>query len=103
MQKVKALFTDKVLEVIKSIEKGRVKTYAQVALEAGNPKASRAVGSICRKNTDTRVPCHRVVRSDGSVGEYNGIRNGQVGSMGKVELLKSEGISFDQNNKVIRT
>ncbi len=46
-------------------------TYAEVATKAGRPGASRAVGSVLAKNIDTkRVPCHRVIRSDGGMGGY---------------------------------
>jgi len=46
-------------------------TYAAVAAQAGNPKAARAVGTVMRGNYDPTVPCHRVIRSDGQIGEYN--------------------------------
>lgn len=47
-------------------------TYAQVARMAGRPKAYRAVGNILHKNHNQSIPCHRVVRSDGMAGGYNG-------------------------------
>lgn len=49
-------------------------TYKEVAIRAGNPKASRAVGMILSRNTDLAIPCHRVIRSDGRLGGYNGLR-----------------------------
>jgi methylated-DNA-protein-cysteine methyltransferase-like protein len=61
-------FEQKVIEVVKGIPKGSVLTYGEVATCAGNAKASRAVGSIMAKNNDKALPCHRVVRADGSVG-----------------------------------
>lgn len=64
-------FTEKVLAVVKKIPKGKMVTYAFVANKAGSPGASRAVGSILKKNFDPDIPCHRVIRSDGSLGEYN--------------------------------
>lgn len=67
------------------IPRGQVMTYKQVARLAGRPLAFRAVGNILNKNYDTGVPCHRVIRSDGTLGGYNrGIRN-------KQKLLKKEG------------
>lgn len=45
--------------------------YKQVAEKAGNPKACRAVGNVLNKNYDPKIPCHRVIRSDGSTGGYN--------------------------------
>lgn len=60
-------------------------TYREVAIKAGSPRAFRAVGSIMRKNDDPTVPCHRVIRSDGSYGEYN-----RGGTQQKAKLLKQE-------------
>jgi methylated-DNA-protein-cysteine methyltransferase-like protein len=89
-------FEQKVIEVVKGIPKGSVLTYGEVATCAGNAKASRAVGSIMAKNNDKALPCHRVVRADGSVGEYNGLRGES-----KSTLLKEEGVKFKENGKVI--
>jgi len=46
-------------------------SYAVVAKRAGSPKAFRAVGSLLKKNFDPAIPCHRVIKSDGSLGGYN--------------------------------
>lgn len=68
---IQTAFAQKVYAVVATIPKGKVMTYAQVAAHAGRPGASRAVGSILAKNIDTkRVPCHRVIRSDGGMGGY---------------------------------
>lgn len=61
-------------------------TYSEVARRAGRPGASRAVGNILNKNHDPAVPCHRVVRSDGSAGGYN------RGEREKIRKLKAEGV-----------
>jgi methylated-DNA-[protein]-cysteine S-methyltransferase len=62
-----------VLEHLPHIAYGSTESYAQVALAAGNPKAVRAVGTACASNPlPVVVPCHRVVRSDGSFGGYLG-------------------------------
>lgn len=89
-------FHDTVLNVVRSIKKGSVLSYGEVARRAGNPKASRAVGFYMAKNIDITVPCHRVVRSDGSIGEYNGLRG-----KSKKDLLLDEGIVFGGNGKVV--
>ena len=79
-------FTEKVYAVVAKIPRGSVMTYAEVARRAGNPCAYRAVGNIMNKNPDTtRVPCHRVVRSDGTAGGY------ARGAQKKIELLRREG------------
>lgn len=61
-----------------------------------NAKASRAVGSIMAKNADKNVPCHRVVKSDGSIGMYNGLRG-----KSKEAILKKEGVKFNDYGKVV--
>lgn len=62
-----------VLEHLPEIEYGRTESYTQVATAAGSPKAVRAVGTACALNPlPVVVPCHRVVRSDGSYGQYAG-------------------------------
>jgi O-6-methylguanine DNA methyltransferase len=64
-------FTQKVLQIVKKIPKGQTLSYKQVAAQAGNPKAYRAVGNILNKNYDPQIPCHRVIRSNGQLGGYN--------------------------------
>ncbi|MEU8634046.1 methylated-DNA--[protein]-cysteine S-methyltransferase [Amycolatopsis sp. NPDC048633] len=62
-----------VLEHLPEIEYGHTESYSQVATAAGSPKAVRAVGTACALNPlPVVVPCHRVVRSDGSYGQYAG-------------------------------
>ncbi len=82
------LFTDKVYEVVKKIPKGKVLTYKEVAKRAGNALASRAVGNILNKNYNPKIPCHRVIRTDGKMGGYNrGVKN-------KIKILKAEGVKL---------
>ena len=66
-----SLFTERVLNIVSSIKKGKTMTYKEVATRAGSPGAARAVGSIMKANYRPNVPCHRVIRSDGVIGEYN--------------------------------
>jgi AraC family transcriptional regulator of adaptative response/methylated-DNA-[protein]-cysteine methyltransferase len=64
-------FQARVYEALQAIPYGSVRTYAQVAQAVGAPRAARAVGNACAANpTALLVPCHRVVRADGSVGGY---------------------------------
>ena len=66
-------FQLKIWEYLKKIPKGRVKTYSQVAKAIGKPKAVRAVANAIGKNPyPPSIPCHRVIRSDGSLGGYSG-------------------------------
>jgi len=78
-------FKNKVLEIVSKIPKGKVLTYKQVAVMAGRSMAYRAVGNIMARNHNSKVPCHRVIRSDGKVGGYN------RGSREKKLLLIKEG------------
>ena len=78
-------FTEKVYEIVGKIPRGKVLTYKEVAKLAGSPRASRAVGNILNKNYNPKIPCHRVIRSDGKLGGYN------RGAKKKNEILKSEG------------
>lgn len=80
-----ASFREKVLTVVKAIPKGKTLTYGEVARKAGSPTAYRTVGNILKANYNNLIPCHRVIRSDGTLGGYNrGIRK-------KLALLKKEG------------
>jgi O-6-methylguanine DNA methyltransferase len=77
-------FSEKVKSVVAGIPRGKTLTYAEVARRAGNPLAYRAVGNILNKNHNQKIPCHRVVRSDGTIGGYN------RGRKKKKELLLRE-------------
>jgi O-6-methylguanine DNA methyltransferase len=79
-------FTQKVYAVVSKIPRGSTMTYKEVARRAGRPNACRAVGNIMHHNSDTaKVPCHRVVRSDGTPGGY------ARGTRVKIVLLRREG------------
>ena len=80
-------FARRVYAVVARIPRGETRTYGQVAKAAGRSGAARAVGTLMSKNLDTkRVPCHRVVRADGKVGDY-----AFGGPKRKLALLKKEG------------
>ena len=64
-------FEARVYAVVRRIPKGQVRSYRWVAQRLGNPDLARAVGQALKRNPDShRTPCHRVVRSDGSLGGY---------------------------------
>ena len=80
-------FQQKVWHYLKKIPKGKVKTYKQVAVAIKRPKSARAVANACGKNPYApKIPCHRVIRSDGSLGGYSG----KGGIKTKLRLLRSE-------------
>ena len=84
-------FQLKVWSYLKKIPKGKVKTYAQVAKAIGKPKAVRAVANAIGKNPfPPKIPCHRVIKSDGKLGGYSA----KGGIKTKKKLLKNEGFSF---------
>ena len=81
-------FNERCYELLKLIPEGKVTTYGEMA-RALDTKAWRAVGSAMAKNKNLFViPCHRVVRSDGSIGQY------ALGSDKKVSLLRDEGVDI---------
>ena len=100
-KKIKMSFTEKVLEVVKKIPKGKVMSYGEVSRRAGVQAAARAVGSIMSHNKDKNIPCHRVVKADGKIGQYNGLQTKEAGTNAKVNLLKKEGVKFTKSGKVI--
>ena len=84
-------FQKKVWNYLKTIPKGKVKTYKEVAKAIGMPKAARAVANACGKNPFApKIPCHRVIRSDGGLGGYSGIG----GIKTKLRLLRSEKVDI---------
>ncbi len=87
-------FKEKVYKICRSIPKGKVATYGQIARLAGKPKAARAVGVFMKYNPDVPiVPCHRIVASDGKLTGYSGIG----GITQKKKMLLKEGIYFNKN------
>ena len=85
------IFQLKVWNYLKKIPKGKVRTYLEVAKAIGKPKAFRAVANAVGKNPfPPKIPCHRVVRSDGTLGGYSG----KGGNQQKRRLLMAEKIFF---------
>ena len=86
-----ANFNEKVWAALKLIPRGRVTTYKEIAKYLGQPKAARAVGNACAKNSHApKAPCHRVVKSGGGLGGYAG------GENNKIKLLKKEGVKINR-------
>ena len=84
-------FQIKVWKYLTSIPKGSIRTYKQVAIAIKCPKAARAVANACAKNPYApKIPCHRVIRSDGGLGGYSG----KGGIKQKLKLLRSEKVSI---------
>ncbi len=88
-KEINAIKDTDVYNLLLNIPAGKVSTYGDLAKALGNPSASRMIGRILGNNPNpVKVPCHRVVKSDGKLGGYmHGIDK-------KKELLEKEGISF---------
>ncbi len=83
----KSEFEIRVLLAAKSIPRGKTVSYGQLARMAGHPGAARAAGTVMKKNPFApTIPCHRVIRSDGSLGNYS-----SGGTKVKARMLKAEG------------
>jgi O-6-methylguanine DNA methyltransferase len=83
---VETPFAEVVYAVVAGIPRGQTRTYGEVAAAAGRPGAARVVGTIMSRNRHPHVPCHRVIRSDGTIGGY-----AFGGPSKKRELLEREG------------
>ena len=79
-------FRARVLKAVRSIPRGRVATYGDIAELAGAPGAARAVGNVMRGCGDPSVPCHRVIAAAGGLGGYGGYLER------KRQLLRAEGL-----------
>ncbi|MCX6740126.1 MAG: MGMT family protein [Candidatus Parcubacteria bacterium] len=80
-------FEKNVFNLVKKIPKGKVATYQILAKKLGNIKLARAVGNALPKNSHfIIIPCHRVVKTSGKVGNY------VLGVAKKIKLLHNEGI-----------
>jgi len=87
-------FQKKIYEIVKKIPKGKILTYKKVSELAGFPRAWRAVGNVLSKNRNLKIPCHRVIKSNGKIGGYN------LGIKKKIALLMREGVKIE-NKRVI--
>ena len=87
-------FAERVYQALMKIPRGKVMTYKNMARAIGKPRAYRAVGNALNKNPNApRVPCHRVIASDGTLGGYGG------GLKKKSALLTKEGVKI-ANGKI---
>jgi methylated-DNA-protein-cysteine methyltransferase-like protein len=92
---MKQTFTDKVYAVVARIPRGKVASYGLVAMLAGQPRAARAVGMAMRDVPgNLRLPCHRVIRSDGTLACKRIFSGRQRG------MLEREGVTFRENGRV---
>jgi methylated-DNA-[protein]-cysteine S-methyltransferase len=89
----KQLFSEQIYDLTSQIPNGKVTTYGVIARRLRKPRAARAVGRVLAANPHPIVvPCHRVVRGDGTLGGYSGGKGIET----KVELLQSEGVDIQE-------
>lgn len=81
----KSSFANRVRNAVRQIPRGETRSYGEVASAIGYPGAARAVGQVMKNNYDPTVPCHRVIRADGTLGGYN------RGEACKRQILLEEG------------
>ena len=85
-------FEIKVWNSISKIPRGEVRTYKELAIQINRPNSAMAVANACGKNPyPVKIPCHRVIRSDGKLGGYSG----KGGTKTKKKLLKNEGYLYE--------
>jgi len=88
---------ERIYEIVKKIPKGKVATYGQIAIMAGNPRLSRIVGFALHVNPDPEnIPCHRVVNRRGELSGAFAFG----GPQRQEELLKQEGVGFLPDGRV---
>ncbi len=88
---------EQVYEFLKTIPKGKVVTYGQIAKHLGNKNLSRVVGNILHNNPDpANIPCHRVVNCKGMVADSFAFGGGTA----QRNLLEKEGIVFESDSKI---
>jgi len=91
MKLQKTEFQKKVYPLCKKILRGKVSTYKEIGKKLGKGQIYRAVGNALNKNPYSKVPCHRVICSDGRIGGF--ARCVKV----KIRMLRKEGVVVDKN------
>lgn len=88
---------ERIYEVVCSIPEGKVATYGQVAMLAGNPRWARVVGYALHKNPAFGViPCHRVVNRDGKIAESFAFGGSDI----QRQMLENEGVIFGADGRI---
>lgn len=98
-----ASFEEKARKLLKRVPKGKLTAYSAIAKAFGNRNAARAVGNACAKNPFApRIPCHRVVKSNGKIGGYAfGVRK-KIALLGREGVMVKKNKVLDFNKKIFR-
>jgi methylated-DNA-protein-cysteine methyltransferase-like protein len=89
-------FSDLVLEIVKTIPKGKVASYGQIALIAGQPRAARQVGWVLSQKSDEQTPWWRVINNSGRIS----IKHPEFSALEQKELLKKDGVKVGKNFEI---
>jgi len=89
-------FSDLVIKIVKTIPKGKIASYGQIALIAGEPRAARQVGWILNQQSDERTPWWRVINNSGRIS----IKHPEISALEQKELLEKEGIKVTKNFEI---
>jgi methylated-DNA-protein-cysteine methyltransferase-like protein len=89
-------FSDLVLKIVKAIPKGKVASYGQIALMAGEPRAARQVGWVLNQKSDGQTPWWRVINNSGRIS----IKHPEISALEQKELLEKEGVKVGKNFEV---
>jgi len=89
-------FSDLVLKIVKTIPKGRVASYGQVALMAGEPRAARQVGWVLNQKSDDKTPWWRVINNSGRIS----IKHPEISALEQKGLLEKEGVKVGNNFEI---
>lgn len=93
-------FQKRVLTLLTKIPKGKVTTYGEIAKALGDVSLSRAVGNAVRDNPFApTVPCHRVIKSTGEIGGFDGETSGEEVDK-KIRILQEEGVTVDGAGRI---
>lgn len=85
-QNTNSSIQENILRTVQGIQAGKTLSYKEVAILSGYPSHARFVGYLMSKNYDPKIPCHRVIKSNNEVGEYN------RGVTQKIAMLRTEGV-----------
>jgi methylated-DNA-protein-cysteine methyltransferase-like protein len=89
-------FSDLVIKIVKTIPKGKVASYGQIALIAGEPRAARQVGWILNQKSDGQTPWWRVINNSGRIS----IKHPEISALEQKELLEKERIKVTKNFEI---
>lgn len=89
-------FSDLIIKIVKMIPKGKVASYGQIALMAGEPRAARQVGWILNRKSDSQTPWWRIINNSGRIS----IKHPEISAAEQEELLEKEGVEVEKHLEI---